>query len=206
MGFPEKLLADDEKVVEHLHPHWITLVPATIWFIVVCAAAGFGIGYAPSDGTTHKVFVIAVIVIAVILLWWLTVTPLLSWKTTHFVITDRRVLIRRGVLNHTGKDISLQRLTDVGFRQSFWDRIVNAGTLTLESAGEHGTEVLEDVPRSEQQQQLLNRLIEEDGTRRARETAAHYQAPPQEPGTAGGPLPPTTSYPDAGTTQQYPPQ
>ena len=30
MAYPEKILADDEKVVEHLHPHWITLVPATL--------------------------------------------------------------------------------------------------------------------------------------------------------------------------------
>ena len=33
MSYPEKILADDEQVVEHLHPHWITLVPATLWFI-----------------------------------------------------------------------------------------------------------------------------------------------------------------------------
>ena len=43
MAYPEKILADDERVVEHLHPHWITLVPATLWFVVICAAAGFGL-------------------------------------------------------------------------------------------------------------------------------------------------------------------
>ncbi len=35
MSFPEKVLADDETVAEHLHPHWINLVPATLWFIVI---------------------------------------------------------------------------------------------------------------------------------------------------------------------------
>lgn len=193
MGFPEKLLSEDEKVVEHLHPHWITLVPATFWFIVICAAAGFGIGYAPSSGTTHEVFVIAIIVVAVVLLWWLTVTPWLSWKTTHYVITDRRVLIRRGILRRDGRDISLQRLTDVGFRQSLFDRIVNAGTLTLESAGENGLEALQNIPRSEQQQQLINRLIEEDSDRRSRQAGApeHYADPgTANPGTATQQLPP----------------
>ena len=52
MAYPEKILADDERVVEHLHPHWITLVPATLWFIVICAAGGFSIKLAQdhSDG------------------------------------------------------------------------------------------------------------------------------------------------------------
>jgi hypothetical protein len=72
----------------------------------------------------------------------------------------------------------------VAFSQSLWDRIVRAGTLTIESAGEHGQETLVDVPNSERQQQLLNRLIEEDADRRAREAYEHhplYQPPPYPP-------------------------
>ena len=72
------------------------------------------------------------------------------------------------MLRHTGRDISLQRINDVGFTQSLWDRIVNAGTLTIESAGEHGQETLHNIPDSDQQQQTINRLIEQDGERRAR--------------------------------------
>ena len=116
--YPDKVLANDEQVVEHLHPHWITLVPATLWFLVICAAAGLGIGYAPSSGTTHEAFIIAIIVVAVILLIWLSFTPWLAWRTTHYVFTTHRVLIRRGVLRRTGRDIALQRINDVGFSQS----------------------------------------------------------------------------------------
>ena len=47
MAYPEKLLADDEEVVDHLHPHWITLVPATLWLIVIGAAAGVASYFAP---------------------------------------------------------------------------------------------------------------------------------------------------------------
>ena len=66
-----------------------------------------------------------------ILVSWLTVKPWLGWRTTHYVFTTHRVLIRRGILHHIGRDISLQRISDVGFRQSLWDRIVRAGTLTI---------------------------------------------------------------------------
>ena len=169
MAYPEKLLADDEEVVDHLHPHWITLVPATLWLIVIGAAAGVASYFAPDKGTAHKAVLIAITVVAVVLFLWLTAAPWIRWRTTHYVFTTHRVLIRRGVLTHTGRDIALQRITDVGFRQSLWDRMVGAGTLTIESASENGQEDLKNIPHSDRIQQTVNRLIEQDGDRRARQ-------------------------------------
>ncbi len=114
MSFPEKVLADDETVAEHLHPHWISLVPATLWFIVICAAGGFAIAFLPSGHTTHLVLLIVVIVVGLLLLSWLSFSKWISWRTTHYVFTTHRVLIRRGVLHHVGRDIALQRISDVG--------------------------------------------------------------------------------------------
>ena len=180
MSYPEKVLADDEQVVEHLHPHWITLVPATFWFIVICGSAGVAIAFLPS-GSAHGPLLIAIVVVGFLLLCVLTFGPWISWRTTHYVFTTHRVLIRRGVLRHVGRDISLQRINDVAFSQSLWDRIVKAGTITIESAGEHGQETLTDIPKSDQVQQMLNRLIEQDGDRRARQAygGGQQQYPPQ---------------------------
>lgn len=218
MAYPEKLLAQDEDVVRHLHPHWIRLVPATLWFVVLCVAAGFGIGYAPDSGTARTVVIGIIVVVALGLMSWLSFAPWIQWRTTHYVFTTHRVLIRRGVLHHTGRDISLQRISDVAFSQSLWDRIVRAGTLTIESAGEHGQETLHDIPRSDEMQQLLNQLIEQDEDRRQRGHAqAGGQYPPGQYAPGGYPPPgqqyppnyPTQGYPQAGPgyppTQQYPP-
>jgi uncharacterized membrane protein YdbT with pleckstrin-like domain len=202
VAYPEKILADDEKVVEHLHPHWITLVPATFWFIIVCAAAGAGAYFAPDHGTGRLVVIVLIVVVGLGLLTWLTFRPWIEWRTTHYVFTTYRVLIRRGVFTHNGRDIALQRITDVGFTQTLWDRMVKAGTLHIESASEHGQEDLKNMPKSDQMQQLLNRLIEQDGDRRARQAYGGAQ-PPQGYPPAGQP-----GYPPAGgpyPTQQYPP-
>jgi len=208
VSYPEKVLADDEQVVEHLHPHWITLVPATFWFIVICGSAGVAIAFLPSGGA-HGPLLIAIIVIGFLLLCVLTFRPWISWRTTHYVFTTHRVLIRRGVLRHVGRDISLQRINDVAFSQSLWDRIVKAGTITIESAGEHGQETLSYIPKSDQVQQILNRLIEQDGERRARQAyggGAQYPPPggyPQGGYAQGGPEGGPGGYP---RTQPYPPQ
>ncbi|MFN2560115.1 MAG: PH domain-containing protein [Jatrophihabitans sp.] len=205
MAYPEKILANDEKVVEHLHPHWITLVPATLWFIVLCAAGGFGLAevYNNMDsGTGRDIVVGIIVVVGVLLLCWLTFAPWIRWRTTHYVFTSHRVLIRRGVFTRTGRDIALQRINDVGFSQSLWDRLVGAGTLTIESAGEQGQEQLTNVPNSDQMQQRLNRLIEEDGDRRTR--PAYGQAPQGYPQQGG--LPPQQGYPQQQPSGQYPQQ
>lgn len=198
MAYPEKLLGQDETVIEHLHPHWITLVPATLWFVVICGAAGVAAYFAPSHGTPRVAVLIAIAVVGVVLLAWLAFAPWVRWRTTHYVFTTHRVLIRTGVFTHVGRDISLQRINDVGFNQSLWDRMVGAGTLTIESAGEQGQERLLNIPHSDRMQQTLNRLIEEDAARRSRSA---YGAPP--PGYPPG-YPPQQGYPPQG--QPYPPQ
>jgi membrane protein YdbS with pleckstrin-like domain len=172
MAYPEKLLADDEEIVEHLHPHWLTLVPAAFFFVLICALTGVGIAFLPSGHDAHQVLLLIILVIALVLIGWLTVAPLLRWRCTHYIFTTHRVLIRRGVLKHVGRDITLGRISDVAYEQSLTDRIFSAGTLHIESAGENGQETLVDLPRADDVQQTLNRLIENDSTRRGGYRAA----------------------------------
>lgn len=179
MAFPDKLLTKDEEIVEHLHPHWITLVPATLWLVLVCVLSGVGMAFAP-DGKAHTPVILLILVAAVVLLCWLTFAPWIRWRTTHYVVTTQRVLIRRGVLRHTGRDIGLARINDVGFVLTLWDRLVGAGTLTIESAGDLGQEKLVNVPHAERVQQNLNRLIDQDSQRHYRGHSA--QSDPGEDG------------------------
>ena len=169
MPYPEKLLNEDEEIVEHLHPHWMTLVPAVLAFLVICALSGVAIAFLPSgedNHDTHQILLLAILVVALVLLVWLALAPLIRWRSTHYVITTRRVLIRRGVFSHVGRDITLGRISDVAYEQTLSDRIFRSGTLHIESAGENGQETLVNIPRANDVQQTLNRLIEADSNRR----------------------------------------
>ena len=167
MAFPEKLLTADESVVRHLHPHWTTLVPAVLCFLVTCAGFGVLVAVVP-DGSARGPLLIAIAVVAVIVLVWWVLRPFLRWGSTHYVLTTERVLIRTGVLSHSGRDIALGRINDVGFERTLGDRLLGSGTLLIESAGEQGMQRLVDVPRADDVQQILNRLIEDDERRHGR--------------------------------------
>lgn len=172
MPFPENLLARDERVVRHLHPHWLTVFVPTVLFIIVVGVGAFLVAVIP-DGGSQDILRIIVIVIVLLVLIALVVIPILRWRTTHYVITTHRVMVRSGILSRSGKDIGLTRITDVSYTQSLWDRIIGAGTLTIESAGEGPPQVFRNIPNSDETQQLINHLVEEDEQSRARDSAQY---------------------------------
>lgn len=167
MGFPENVLARGEKVEKSLHPHWLTVALPTV-VAVMLVAIGVAVAVLTPDDRTGNIIqwvVVAIIVLAAIPL---VLVPFLRWRTTHYVITSHRVMVRRGILTKSGKDITLSKITDVSFEQTLLDRIINAGSLRIESAGDSPDEMLRNIPHSNVAQQLINRLIDEDDLRRRR--------------------------------------
>jgi uncharacterized membrane protein YdbT with pleckstrin-like domain len=156
--FPDRQLASDEEVVKHLHPHWLTLVFPVLVFLVTVGLGGFLLAIVPA-GDMQQWLRLAIGVVGAIVLLWFVLGPVLVWKTTHYVLTSQRVLIRTGVLHHKGRDIPMQRINDVSFEQTLFDRIIGAGTLTVESAGEQGQTILKNIPHSDEVQQIINRLV-----------------------------------------------
>jgi uncharacterized membrane protein YdbT with pleckstrin-like domain len=166
MGFPENVLAQGEKVERSLHPHPLTVFGPTLLGVVLIALAVVTSWVTPDDATGNRLQWGAISVLVVLALA-LVVVPYLRWRTTHYVITSHRVMVRKGILSKSGKDITLSKITDVSFRQTFFDRIIRSGTLSIESAGDSADELLRNIPRSDEIQQLINRLIDEDAKRRS---------------------------------------
>jgi uncharacterized membrane protein YdbT with pleckstrin-like domain len=169
MPYPDKLLAEDEEIVRHLHPHWLTVFWPLVRFLLIVGAASFGAALIPPSAQQGMLRLV-VLALAVVLVLVTVVVPLLRWRTTHYVITTHRLLFRAGIMARHGRDLGLSRITDVSYTQTLWERIINSGTITIQSAGENAT-VLKQIPDSDGVQQLLNHMVEEDADRRAQESA-----------------------------------
>jgi uncharacterized membrane protein YdbT with pleckstrin-like domain len=174
VAYPDKLLADDEEVVRHLHPHWLTVSWPVVLLLLVVGGASYGLAVVPA-GRQQGLARLAVLAVAAVLLVRFVLLPLLRWRSTHYVITTHRLLFRQGILTRHGRDIALSRITDVSYRQTLGERLINSGTLIIESAGDSGPTVLLQIPDSDGVQQLLNHMIEEDADRRARENAGYIR-------------------------------
>jgi uncharacterized membrane protein YdbT with pleckstrin-like domain len=155
-----------EEGVLLLRPHWKVLAgPAFIALVVIAVALTLiaVIPAGPAAGTERLVVLIAALL--ALIMW--VVTPVLRWRTTMYELTTARLRIREGIITRRGRDIPLARVSDVSFARGILDRLLGAGRVMVESAGEHGQIVLRDVPDVERVQATLFALVEEEQRRLA---------------------------------------
>lgn len=149
MGYPDSVLAHDEQVVLHRHPHWKRLIGPALVLVFTSAVAAFVAAVVNTtdwEQTAKNVIFGVIAAVWLVGIGWFSIWPFLGWWTTHFVITDRRVMFRRGVLTRAGVDIPLARINSVEFRHGLIDRMMRTGTLVIESAAQDPLSFY-DIPR-----------------------------------------------------------
>jgi uncharacterized membrane protein YdbT with pleckstrin-like domain len=165
MGFPQRLLADDERLVLVLRSHVKALFAPLLVLLLVLAAAG-GLLYVVPPGDARPWLQVAIVAAAAFVLLRWVVWPFVVWRATIHVITTRRLILRSGVFHRKGHDMPLTRINDVSFQHTLWERMLGCGTLVVESAGERGQLTLSDIPKVELVQRTLYRLADEHAGRR----------------------------------------
>ena len=153
MAYPDELLVTGEHVLTHRHPHWKMLV-VPVLVLLVAVGVGSYLAALVANQTWATVAWLVLGVIALGLVGRFTLAPVVRWRTTHFVVTTRRVLVREGLFTRRGLDIPLARITGVQFHQSLFERLLGVGTLAIESPSDEPLE-LRDIPRVEQVHTLL---------------------------------------------------
>lgn len=177
MAFPKNLLADHEKLIFDLKPHWVAMIPAFLWLLV-----GVGLwvlGYQVADNQLDEPGlaqnVIAITMLTLIL--YFSVFPFLRWQFTRFVLTSDRLITRSGVIAKHSREIPLERINDVTFTQSVVERFLGAGDLLIESAGERGQSRISSVRKPEDIQLLIYKTTEDNNNRMMRPDAEAPIAP-----------------------------
>ena len=132
--FPDDVLVEGERVLVHRHPHWRVLVGPALAFLLVVGAAGYVAALARNQGWQQWGWP-AVAGLVVVLVGWLSVLPLVRWRSTHLVVTTRRLLAREGVHGWQGIQVPLDGIT--GVRTKRTGRLGGVRSLLVETeAGE----------------------------------------------------------------------
>ena len=112
MAFPDAVLVAGERVLVHRRPHWRTLVGPVLVFLVVVGVGGYVAALARGQGWQVWGWPALGAVATVLVAWW-TLLPLVRWRTTHLVVTTRRLLVREGVPGWQGIQVPLDGITGV---------------------------------------------------------------------------------------------
>jgi len=169
--FPSKLLNEGEEVILDLHPHWWFLAPpvaGVVAALVVTVAAAVFWHNAP---TAAVIALAAVLVLAVV---WL-LARYTRWATTSLVLTNHRLVHRSGVVAKSGREIPLDHINDISYRQTIFERMIGAGDVVVESAGKESQEVFEDLPKPGRIQNEIYRQIEAGKNRMADRMAGRHE-------------------------------
>jgi len=133
-----------ENLVQRYRRHWILLVrhlvvPAIILLLVIGIDALTG---GPFKGEAQLTLLL--LGLAIMGLW--AIVGWVRWNADSLTLTDKRVILEEGIFNRTTKVIALDRVTDVGTRQSLLGSVFHYGTVEIHTASMGGAETFTFVP------------------------------------------------------------
>ncbi len=188
---PDIELMPNEKMILASNPHWFYF-----WKQVVAALGVFGLllllWTVDVDWLNSVIGWVALIAFVVLVVD--VIVEYVQWQTTRFAITNERVAYQSGIIRRRGVSIPLNRINNVNFNQSMIARLLNNGVVTIESAGETGDSVFENIPDPENVRTLIFAQVEADEQRDSDRDAASLAKAMREhaessPAAPAGPTP-----------------
>lgn len=153
MPWPENALTEGESIIMSFRPHWKLLFVPVLWGIGALAVFTASVIWF-REGLW---FVVAALVLVLL---WFVVRPFVDWWFTRYVLTSERLITRHGLIAQSGIEIPLEGIANVNFSQSVFERMVGAGDLLVESAGETGQSDFFDIPHPDAFQAVLYKTRE----------------------------------------------
>jgi uncharacterized membrane protein YdbT with pleckstrin-like domain len=120
-------LSPGERVIFQGHPSWRAILGFYLKGILIAALAG--VVFRLFDAGTGTVFLVVVAIVAVTVL-----VGFLKRVSTTYTITDRRLNIRRGIVSREVQETRLERVQNVNYQQSIYQRLMQIGDVDFDTA------------------------------------------------------------------------
>lgn len=162
-SFMDRILSPSENLVEEVRTHWWEMASSSlILMVTVLVVLVLELG---SLLTGSVGFLVGSGAILLSLIFW--VIHYVKWRTKYLLLTDRRVVVVTGVIAHRTNEIPINRITDIRCDQGVLGRILNFGSINIQSAGAEGTEGIGNVSAPFELRNRINALSEMSSTSEA---------------------------------------
>ena len=140
-------LMPGEHPIRVTRQHWTIFIPVGLACAAALAVGLVLLAVTPSRVSGHDIgqvklligLGLVLVVGATFLVRWV------QWRCLTYLLTDHRIVVRRGILSRYTESIALDRIQDSGVRQRLLARMLRFGDVEIESAGRDGTEVLHHI-------------------------------------------------------------
>jgi uncharacterized membrane protein YdbT with pleckstrin-like domain len=122
-----------ERVIFEGHPSWRAILAFYLRGLLISIAAGIVVAIATRiGGDVNKGLVFAVVLVALVLT---VLVGFIKRVTTTYTITDRRLNIKRGIISREVQQTRLERVQNVNYNQTFFQRLLQVGDVDFDTAG-----------------------------------------------------------------------
>ncbi len=151
-----RILLPGEQLVTAVHSHWARLVkPVAICVALLAVTITVDANLTPATQPVGNALWIASI-LGVVWLGW----HLLEWRHDWFVATDKRLLLRYGLITHKVAMMPLIKVTDMSYVRSIPGKLLGYGRFVMESAGQdQALRTVEWVPRPDETYRAICAVI-----------------------------------------------
>lgn len=120
-------LSPGERVIFQGHPSWRAIVGFYLKGILIAALAGVIFKLFGASAGTVFLVVFATVAVTVLVGFFKRVS-------TTYTITDRRLNIRRGIVSREVQETRLERVQNVNYQQSIYQRLMQIGDVDFDTA------------------------------------------------------------------------
>jgi len=164
MFYVRRHLAPGERIIHQTSLHWVSFVRQLLFFSMSVVVYPLLVEQAgnPLPGSVLLGIGGSALIVSLLRFW-----------LEEFVVTDRRVFVRRGLLARSVYIYPLNRIETLDVHQSLTGRLMGFGTIELHTASEgDGRATRRFVHNPEQWRESVLRAIDAFGRRRAVEPGA----------------------------------
>jgi uncharacterized membrane protein YdbT with pleckstrin-like domain len=127
-------LSPGEQVMFEGHPSWRAILDFYLKGLLLVVIAGF-IAAAVTRIANGSVSTSTVVVVAVVGAALVVFAGFIKRVTTHYTITNRRLRIQRGIISREIQETRLERVQNVNYNQTLFQRMMQIGDVDFDTAG-----------------------------------------------------------------------
>jgi membrane protein YdbS with pleckstrin-like domain len=161
-----------EKVLFETRPRFVTELTSTLLKLLIIILLAFFFQTMLSTAAVIQNYLVGyirlplvegvsyflLILILVLFLW--TLWDLFSWRSHKYLLTDRRVMIKKGMIRKKTVYIHFNKIQDISISQSLFGRLFQSGDIKIFGGHEHTQMLLENIPNPVEVDDMINRLID----------------------------------------------
>lgn len=132
MGFVEKNLMPNEKIIARTKHHWWVFVGPAFWILIgtIFISAPLWI----QDKELHPLMILVGMGVVFVGVFFL-VGSLIAYFTSEYAITNKKVVMKIGFIRRVTLEAFLGKVEGFSVEQSILGRIFNFGTIVISTGG-----------------------------------------------------------------------